>query len=88
MAIEGALSDIRIREIDDVPAHLKDGHYSGTKSRGIGVDYKYPHAFGGYVQQQYLPDNLFKEGVQYYKPTENGKEAAFKRFLEGLKKKR
>ncbi|MBO4725678.1 MAG: hypothetical protein J5622_04135, partial [Firmicutes bacterium] len=40
--------------------------------------------YGGYVDQQYLPDNLYKEGVRYYEPTENGNEAAFKKFLEGL----
>ncbi len=82
-AIESALADIRVKEIDDVPLHLKDGHYSGAAARGI-QGYKYPHAYGGFVPQQYLPDNLYKEGVKYYKPTENGKEGAFKRFLESL----
>ena len=38
------------------------------------------------MKQQYLPDNLYREGVRYYEPTENGSEAAFKKFLEGLKK--
>ncbi|MBK5247736.1 MAG: replication-associated recombination protein A, partial [Peptostreptococcaceae bacterium] len=72
--------------IDDMPDHLKDSHYAGAKKRGLGIGYKYPHSFGGYVRQQYLPDNLFKEGRKYYEPTENGSEAAFKKFLEGLKK--
>ena len=85
MAIDNALSDLRKKDIDDVPLHLKDAHYSGAKDRGIGLDYKYPHDFGGYVKQQYLPDNLHKQGVKYYEPTENGKEGAFKKFLEGLK---
>ena len=88
MALEAAVSDLRSKTIDDVPLHLKDGHYGGAKDRGIGIDYKYPHQFGGYVQQQYLPNNLFKEGVRYYKPTENGNEAAFKKFLESLDKKK
>ena len=79
------MHDLKTRKIDDVPLHLKDSHYSGAKDRGIGLDYKYPHAYGGYVKQQYLPDNLYKEGVKYYEPTENGSEAAFKKFLEGLK---
>ena len=61
-------------------------HYSGAAKLGIGLDYKFPHAYGGYVKQQYLPDNLYREGVRYYEPTENGSEAAFKKFLEGLKK--
>lgn len=83
-AIEKAAADIQKKKIDDVPDHLKDSHYSGAKKRGLGVNYKYPHAYGGYVKQQYLPDNLYREGVRYYVPTENGKEGAFKKFLESL----
>jgi putative ATPase len=85
-AVEKATADLQKKNIDDVPDHLKDAHYSGAKKRGLGVGYKYPHAYGGYVKQQYLPDNLYKEGVKYYEPTENGKEGAFKRFLESLEK--
>jgi len=85
-ALNKAIHDIRTRKIDDVPPHLKDSHYSGAAKLGIGIDYKFPHAYGGYVKQQYLPDNLYREGVKYYEPTENGSEAAFKKFLEGLKK--
>lgn len=86
-AIEKATSDLQKKNIDDVPDHLKDGHYSGAKKRGI-TGYKYPHAYGGYVKQQYLPNNLYREGVKYYEPTENGKEGAFKRFLESLDKEK
>lgn len=85
-AIDEAMSDLSNKKIDDVPDHLKDAHYAGAKKMGLGIGYKYPHSFGGYVKQQYLPDNLFKEGRKYYEPTENGSEAAFKKFLEGLKK--
>lgn len=85
-ALEKATTDLQKKNIDDVPDHLKDAHYSGAKKRGLGIGYKYPHAYGGYVKQQYLPDNLYKEGVKYYEPTENGKEGAFKRFLESLDK--
>ncbi len=87
MAYERALSDIKKKKIDDVPLHLKDAHYQGAKKMGIGKDYKYPHAYGGYVQQQYLPDNLYAEGVKYYEPTANGSESSFKKFLEGLEEK-
>lgn len=87
MAYEKALADIRKKKIDDVPLHLKDAHYQGAKKMGIGKDYKYPHAYGGYVQQQYLPDNLYAEGVKYYEPTSNGSEGSFKKFLEGLEER-
>ena len=87
MAYERALSDIRTKKIDEVPLHLKDAHYEGAKKMGIGADYKYPHAYGGYVAQQYLPDNLYREGVRYYEPTSNVSEGSFKKFLEGLEEK-
>ena len=85
-AYEAAMADIRHKKIDDVPDHLKDSHYKGAADLGYGKGYKYPHAYGGYVKQQYLPDNLYKEGVKYYHPTENGSEKAFKKYLEGLEK--
>lgn len=86
MALERAKSDLKTKKIDDVPAHLKDSHYSGATKRGHGIDYKYPHNYGGYVTQQYLPDNLYHQGVRYYEPTSNGSESSFKKYLEELKK--
>ena len=84
-ALQLALADLHSRRIDDVPDHLKDAHYSGAEKLGRGQGYLYPHAYGGYVTQQYLPDDLYAEGVTYYHPTENGSEGAFKKYLEGLK---
>lgn len=85
-ALEKAAADLRRRKIDDVPDHLKDSHYKGASQLGRGLDYKYPHSYGGYVTQQYLPDDLYREGVKYYEPTENGSESSFKRYLEELKR--
>jgi len=51
-----------------VPNHLRDTNYKTEKI----VGYKYPHNFGGYVEQQYLPDDL--KGMQFYVPTKNGDE--------------
>ncbi len=84
-ALCAAMHDLKTKKIDDVPPHLMDSHYKGAGKLGRGGGYKYPHSYGGYVEQQYLPDNLYKEGVRYYHPTENGSEAAFKRYLESLK---
>ena len=86
MALEQASADLKGRKIEDVPAHLKDSHYSGAAKLGRGLDYKYPHKYGGYVTQQYLPDDLYQEGVKYYHPTENGSEASFKKYLEELER--
>lgn len=86
VAIDSALSHLRSTGISDIPDHLKDTHYSGAKDRGLGKGYLYPHEFGGYVKQQYLPDSLHKSGTTYYHPSENGNEKAFKEHLEKLKK--
>lgn len=88
MSLLAAKEDLRNRKIDDVPDHLRDAHYKGAKDRGFGIGYKYPHDFGGYVKQQYLPDDLYKEGVKYYQPTENGTEASFKRYLDEIKRRK
>lgn len=85
VGIERALSDLRKKKIDDVPNHLKDSHYAGAKGLGRGVDYKYPHDYGGYVKQQYLPDNLYREKIRYYEPTGNGHEVSFSNYLKGIR---
>ena len=49
-----------------VPAHLRDSHSSASRSIGAGQGYEYPHAHGGYVAQQYLPDAI--KDKRYFKP--------------------
>lgn len=86
MGYLAALKDIKTIDTGDVPDHLKDSHYKGAKDMGYGKDYKYPHDYGGYVKQEYLPKKLIEKSVSYYDPTENGMEVKFKEYLEGLKK--
>jgi len=57
---------------DRVPAHLKDTSYGSAEDKAAGRGYKYPHSYGGYVEQQYLPDSL-KDKI-YYVPSERGYE--------------
>lgn len=52
-----------------VPNHLKN--HPSTNADGHG-NYKYPHDYGGYVKQQYMPDSL-KDRI-YYVPSANGRE--------------
>lgn len=85
--IDSAISDIRSKNINDVPDHLKDTHYSGAVKLGRGLTYKYPHDYpNAWVRQQYLPNNLV--GTKYYEPNERGQEGAFKNYLENLGKKK
>src|SRR4030066_1818635 len=62
-AIEEALNDVATEETMEVPDYLKDSHYPGAKKLGHGKGYKYPHDFGGNVEQDYLPKRR-----KYYKP--------------------
>ena len=61
---------------DQVPAHLKNYEYASKDEKENKAGYKYPHDYGGYVDQQYLPDRL-KDRV-YYKPKNNGYENTVK----------
>lgn len=58
-----------------VPKHLRDAHYPGAGALGHGTGYKYPHDYpGGWVQQQYMPDELIRH--KYYFPKDIGAEKA------------
>ena len=55
-----------------VPKHLRDAHAVASRMIGAGKGYEYPHAHGGYVDQQYLPDEL--KDRRYFEPI-RGREA-------------
>lgn len=62
-AIEAAMEDIENEQTMEVPEHLKDSHYPGAKKLGHGKGYKYPHDYGGYVEQEYM-----SKKKKYYNP--------------------
>jgi len=82
-AIDAAIADIRSGKSGDIPDHLRDGHYGGAQKMGHAIGYKYPHSYGGWVEQQYLPDTL-KDAVYY----EFGASKAEQAALEFRKKQR
>ncbi|TQR19232.1 replication-associated recombination protein A [Psychrobacillus vulpis] len=90
-ALDAAISSIHQGKTGDIPSHLKDTHYTGASELGHG-GYIYPHnhkigTFGGWVKQNYLPENLI--GTQFYKPIEAGEErrlAAIYHRIEKFKK--
>lgn len=63
-----------------VPMYLRDVNYKQEKISG----YKYPHDYGGYVEQQYLPDDL--KDAKFYVPSDHGYEKIVKERQERLKK--
>ena len=85
-AFHKAQSDARTVRDDSVPPYLKDNSKAGAEDKAQSRAYKYPHDYGGYVEQQYLPDSL-KDTI-YYAPTENGYEKTVRetRAKKGVKK--
>lgn len=71
-AMNLAQADVEKTFVGKVPDHLKNHNYTNEKREA----YKYPHNYGGYVEQQYLPDEI-KNHV-YYTPSKNGSEASIK----------
>lgn len=82
VAIDEALEDVKHNRDSGIPAYLMDSHYKGAPKLGHGVGYKYPHAFGGFILQQYLPDS--HKNKIYYNPTSNGVEIKIKDRLNIL----
>ncbi|HEY9263555.1 MAG TPA: replication-associated recombination protein A, partial [Mycobacterium sp.] len=83
-ALGAAMGDIRAGKAGLVPAHLRDGHYSGASKLGNAVGYKYSHDDpDGVVAQQYPPDELV--GVDYYRPTGRGVEREISTRVEKLR---
>jgi putative ATPase len=71
-ALYGADNAVKTIKHESVPIYLRDANFKTEKVSG----YKYPHDYGGYVEQQYLPDEI-KDYV-FYEPTENGFEKVIK----------
>ena len=75
---------VRTRD-DAIPAYLRDVSYGSREMMAAREKYLYPHDFGGWVEQQYLPDSL-KDRV-YYAPTDNGFEKTVKDLRRQKKQK-
>ena len=83
VAIDKALAAVRSSSRITVPTHLGDtSHSQAGPKLGKGKGYKYPHDFGGYVEQNYLPAEMTK--VSFYKPGCNGYENTIQEFLRSL----
>ena len=84
LAIDAAMADVRAGRAGDIPAHIRDAHYSGAKKLGRGLTYQYPHDFPHHwVRQQYLPDGL--RGARYYDFADNKAEQAARSYWEKVK---
>jgi putative ATPase len=87
MAINAALSEVRKRPGVAIPMHLRNAPTKLMKEIGYGRDYKYSHdSEDHFIEQNFLPDVL-KDKI-FYEPTEIGREAAIKKYLDQKWKKR
>ncbi len=97
-AIGAASADVRAGKIGQVPAHLRDAHYPGSKTlrdaSSLGSsgterqgrrEYVYSHDEPyGVAEQQYAPDVVLD--AEYYRPTSLGAEAGVKERWERIRR--
>lgn len=85
IAMYAAEEDAVCVKDDVVPPHLKNSVYASKEDKDLSKNYKYPHDYGGYVEQQYLPTSLL--GKKYYVPKNNGYENTVKEIRKRKGKK-
>ena len=72
-AVNKALEEIKAGKLLDIPKHLDSQH----------IGYLYPHNFGGYVEQEYL-----KEDLELYENSNIGFEKTLSEWLIKIKNKK
>ena len=85
MAMHQAEKDAINVKDDNVPPWVKNAVFGSDEDKKLASAYKYPHDYGGYVEQQYLPNSL-KDRV-YYTPTDFGYEKTVKEIRKRKNKK-
>jgi len=87
IAISKARFEVQDKPYIPIPIHLRNAPTKLMKDLGYGKDYKYSHDYEDhFVEQGYLPTEL-KDKI-FYNPTDIGKEADIKKYLEKSWKKR
>lgn len=85
-AISAAQKDVREKQLETVPLHLRNAPTKLMRQEGHGQGYLYPHDYPeNFVEQAYLPEKLADR--MYYQPTKNGAEAAIGTRLRKFWKK-
>ena len=82
VALEEAGADVENVRDDDIPSYLINSSYRDEKGKKESAEYKYPHLYGEWVKQTYLPSKL--AGKKYFKPKGHGYE---KEILKARKEK-
>jgi putative ATPase len=86
-AIGEATAEVRKQPNLKIPFHLRPAPTQLMKDIGYGKHYKYSHDYDEhFIEQDFLPEEI-KNSI-YYEPTEIGREAALKKYLDRKWKKR
>ena len=86
-AIGEAKEEVRKQPNLKIPFHLRPAPTQLMKDIGYGKHYKYSHDYDDhFIEQDFLPEEI-KNSI-YYNPTEIGREAALKKYLDLKWKKR
>ena len=85
MGIMAASAEAGRRSDWSIPDYLRDAHYAGAAKLGHGNGYLYPHDFGGWVEQEYMPSEL--KGHVYYSPGKNGMESSLESRWNNFRRK-
>jgi putative ATPase len=82
VALWRAEEDVKTSGALAVPDTLRDAHATASRATGAGKGYRYPHSFGGWVAERYLPDELSERS---YFEAITGRELELQRRLEDKK---
>lgn len=86
-AIARAEEDVRKNPGLEVPLHLRNAPTQLMKDLGYKKGYKYAHNYEDhFVEDDFLPEEI-KDRI-YYEPSESGREANIRKYLEARWKKR
>ncbi len=76
-----ATSEVKNQPNLKIPLHLRNAPTQLMKDVGYGKHYKYSHDYDEhFIEQDFLPEEI-KNSI-YYDPTEIGREAALKKYLD------
>lgn len=86
-AIGEATDEVKQQPNLKIPFHLRPAPTQLMKDIGYGKHYKYSHDYDEhFIEQDFLPEEI-KNSI-FYEPTEIGREAALKKYLDKKWKKR
>ena len=86
-AYNSARDDALHTMAEPVPLHLRNAETKLMRELDYGKGYKHAHDYAGHITgMECLPENL--RGREYYRPTEQGSEAHYRKRLEWIRRRK